>query len=188
MGSGGYNRRKGNINQYRHINIRFLQQKNCLKQPCSFIYSWGDREIVCSFDGYSLNINYAMNKGNYIIGIAKTRTNYGYREWFICPLCSRRTTALYYRWNYYGCRICQSLNYSSSQQSHNRMEQVNRKIYKIQDRLEAEHDPLIYYSIPKPKRMHYRTYEKLLDRLAELDEQSGNAFVSECEKRLGIKL
>ena len=173
MSSGGHNRRKGNINQCRDINIRFIQRKKCLKQPCGFIYSWGtDRNIYCCFDGHNINVFNDINEGCYVVKLDKTRTNYGYRAWFVCPGCNRRTTALYYRWNYYRCRICQSLNYTSSQQSHDRVEQINRKIYKIQDRLQAEHDVLINYSMSKPKRMHYSTYIKLLNKLAELDEQS----------------
>ncbi len=189
MSSGGHNRIKGNINQYRHINIRIMQHKNCFKRPCNFIYSWGaDRNIYCCFDGYSLNIFNDINKGCYVVRIDKTRTNYGYRTWFICSGCGRRTTALYYRWNNYKCRVCQSLNYTSSQQGHDKMEQINQKIYKIQDRLQAEHDVLINYSIPRPKRMHNKTYQKLLNKLEELDEQSEDAFLYEIERKLGIKV
>lgn len=166
-----------------------MQQEKCLKQPCSFMYSWGtDRVILCNFDGHSLNMLYDLNKNNYTVKIGKTRTNYGYRSWFICPGCGRRVTKIYYRWDQFRCRTCQMLNYASSQLTHNRLEQVYKRIYKIQDRLGAEHDPLNTYDIPKPKQMHYKTYEKLMDKLAELDKQSKGAFVSECERKLKIRL
>lgn len=80
------------------------------------------------------------------------------------------------------------MNYTSSQQGHDKMEQINQKIYKIQDRLQAEHDVLINYSIPRPKRMHNKTYQKLLNKLEELDEQSEDAFLYEIERKLGIKV
>lgn len=186
--SGGHNRRKNNVHQFKHIDIQLIQKQKCLKEPCSsFIYPWGDRVILCSFDGYSLNMLYDLNKDSYDVKIRSTRTNYGYRTWFICPGCGRRVTKVYYRWNCFKCHICQRLNYRSSQQTHDRLEQVYQRIYKIQDKLKAEHDPLNTYDIPKPKRMHYKTYERLLDKLAELDSQSEVAFISECERKLKIK-
>lgn len=140
---------------FKKINIRVMQQEKCLKQPCSFMYLWGtDRIMLCNFDGFSLNILYAVNNGSYIVKIGETRTNYGYRSWFICPGCGRRTTALYYRWNYFKCRVCQGLNYFSSQQTHNRLEQIYQRIYKLQNQLGVEHDPLNTYDILKPKQMH----------------------------------
>ncbi len=187
--SGGSNRGKNNVNQFRHVDIQLIQKQRCLKEPCSsFVYPWGaDRVALCNFDGYNLNILCDLNNDGYIVKIGKTRTNCGYRSWFICPGCGRRVAKIYYRWSCFKCRTCQRLNYSSSQQSHNKMEQINRKIYKIQDRLKVQYDPLNTYDIPKPKRMHYKTYERLMDKLAELDRQSEGAFVSECERKLKIK-
>ena len=64
---------------------------------------------------------------DYKIGLQVTRPNFGgFRWWFTCPLvvdgksCNRRVGKLYLPpgGNYFGCRKCYDLTYTSCQESH----------------------------------------------------------------------
>jgi hypothetical protein len=95
--------------------------------------TWGDNEIGCKIEltpefpqiclAYVIT-DYAGNKKEvkYGIPLEKTECNYGsYRYWFTCPLykngdnrrCNRRVGVLYMAGDYFGCRHCYELTYSS---------------------------------------------------------------------------
>ena len=51
--------------------------------------------------------------------LTSTVTGFGIRQWFVCPVCSKRVKRLYlpkdeYDW---ACRCCHKLSYTSSQMS-----------------------------------------------------------------------
>jgi len=61
---------------------------------------------------------------DYLVRLATTRCHLGgVRWWFVCPLsrngvaCGRRARKLYLSGNYFGCRYCHDLTYTSSQES-----------------------------------------------------------------------
>ncbi len=80
----------------------------------------------------SLRLNYHMKQGgeklDYAISMVTTGCHLGgVRWWFVCPLswngvaCGRRVRKVYLHGKYFGCRHCQNLAYTSSQESDSRV-------------------------------------------------------------------
>ncbi|NTV27528.1 MAG: hypothetical protein HGA93_02445 [Methanothrix sp.] len=98
--------------------------------------------------------------------------NYGgKRPWFICPGkdCGRQVAKLYLAGKYFLCRHCHDLAYSSQREG--KEFRLMNRAQKICQRLGANNcdDPLIS---PKPKGMHWKTYETLCDKAEELGFES----------------
>lgn len=86
---------------------------------------------------------------DYKVRLATTPCNYGgIRYWFICPLsksgvyCGRRVGVLYMAGNYFGCRHCYDLTYSSKKENRNyrlyylfRILDVETRIEKIRENM-----------------------------------------------------
>jgi len=80
----------------------------------------------------------------------------GRRPWFLCPRCSRRVAVLY-AVRVFACRHCHKLAYAS--QREDVMSRAMRRAWKIEGRLGWENR----YSLrAKPKGMHWRTFERLV--------------------------
>jgi hypothetical protein len=79
----------------------------------------------------------------------------GRRPWFLCPAsgCGRRV-AILYGGEFFACRHCHDLSYGSQRESPEWRSQ--RRALKIQARLGWENG-----HGPKPKGMHWRTFERL---------------------------
>lgn len=108
----------------------------------------------------------------------------GRRQWFGCPGCGRRCRVLYgailHGGGRFRCRRCHHLRYSS--QAETKADRATRAMFKIVKRLAPEQD---YNDLPaKPKRMHWRTY----NRLAKRYEGLGAQWAREAMRRFGIKL
>lgn len=77
----------------------------------------------------------------------------GQRPWFLCPRCGRRVGVLY-GGSIYDCRHCHNLVYTCQREAvHDRL--LSRAL-KIRKRLGWDSD----YG-PKPKGMHWKTFERL---------------------------
>lgn len=83
----------------------------------------------------------------------------GRRQWFICLTCARRCRILY-GGTRFRCRRCSRLSYSS--QAESRADRANRAMFKIVRRLDPTQD--FNELPPKPKGMHWQTYNRLDDR------------------------
>lgn len=83
----------------------------------------------------------------------------GFRFWLECPCCGKNRDAIYLMGGSFACRVCHDLSYKSQ----NAIMPV-RMLYKAQ----AIHQKLggsgmVLYGPPeKPKGMHQKTYEKLV--------------------------
>lgn len=87
-----------------------------------------------------------------------TPCNYGSaRPWFLCPRCDRRVAILYGGLRFY-CRHCHDLAYASSRES--AADRGTRKAQNIRQRLGGSTN-LMQPFPPKPKGMHWRTYDRL---------------------------
>lgn len=89
----------------------------------------------------------------------------GSRPWFLCPggvnrrSCNQRVAVLYAVRHYFLCRHCHGLAYRSQQvDPARRLRSKTRKIFR---RL-GETGNVSVSPPSKPKRMHWRTYERLL--------------------------
>ena len=105
--------------------------------------------------------------GEDVVAIEQTECNFGgARPWFLCPDCGRRVAILYgrkierdgsklpIRNRTLKCRQCHDLSYSSQHEEwHQRM---RRRAQKIRARIGGKYGN-------KPKRMHWRTYDRLVD-------------------------
>jgi len=109
--------------------------------------------------------------GQQMIMFSRTPCNYGgYRTWFICPDCNRRTTSLYWRvtdgipdlrTEKLACRKCQGLVYASEGRDRGRGN-LNRA-ERLYEKIGGKYGN-------KPKGMHWNTY----NRLRLLAEQYSN--------------
>ena len=130
---------------------------------------------------YSNTVNGTAKNYDYEIGLDYTACNYGgERVWFICPDCGERVRKLYLRGGVFRCRSCQNLNYIIQQEDKRDyvMRSIDHKMYKIQDRLKTKRERDNIFCIEKPKGMHYKIYNELMEQLRNLYIQRENTFVS----------
>ena len=87
----------------------------------------------------------------------------GMRTWLLCPECGRRCAKLYRLpgcWSAI-CRRCARLTYTC--QAENRSRRATRRARKVRERLGGGPNVLLPLP-PKPPRMHWRTYARLVAR------------------------
>jgi hypothetical protein len=97
----------------------------------------------------------------------------GVRRYFRCPRCCARCLVLY-GGSYFRCRKCQNLAYAS--QNQDVCDRASARARKIRQRLGDDgcfDDPFP----PKPKGMHWRTYEKLERQCEILEDQVAAQFM-----------
>jgi hypothetical protein len=98
----------------------------------------------------------------------RTPWNYGgARLWFLCPRCAKRVAVLYGASARFLCRQCSNLTYSSANESYE--DRMRRKARKIRRRLGASND-LLQPILEKPKGMHWKTFERLVEAEREANE------------------
>jgi len=102
----------------------------------------------------------------------------GKRLWFRCPGCEGRCRVLYGT-RRIACRRCHRLRYLSQRET--KEDRATRAMLKIVRRLNPD-DPEPCNSLPeKPPHMHWRTYERLVERYEAHSEKWGLAIM----RRLG---
>jgi hypothetical protein len=128
----------------------------------------------------ALQISYQRRDGvqvKVLVSLTETVTPFGScRLWFRCPSCGRRCRVLY-AGPVVKCRLCFGLRYSS--QSETRLNRANRGMHKVERRLGSEPCGDLP---PKPKGMHWRTYE----RLARRHEAYSNQWAYAVGRRFGF--
>jgi hypothetical protein len=190
MGTGGSRygagrpgwRRK--CEQMKRLDIRDLSRRGRLSPGQHFSWSWklGDEPCgsigVESFTCY-LELSYTWTTWNddprhlrYSIPIERTPCTYGgSRPWFRCSRCNRRCAVIYgvaTNDGRFGCRVCMRLAHSSEAES--QMDRLWRKQSKIEARLlDGE---------IKPKGMRWRTYNQLIDRINQIEQQKDVHFLA----------
>ena len=120
------------------------------------------------------------------IDLQTTRPNFGgLRWWFTCPLvaatglCRRRCEKLYIPpgGRFYGCRVCYDLSYASRRED--RAYRMLRKANKIRFGKLGGGDEPTDFAPPKPKGMHWRTYERLWREEQTLRDGSLTVFAAD---------
>ena len=100
------------------------------------------------------------------VGLDFTACNFGgQRPWFRCPSCSRRVSVLYFRQGVFVCRPCSGLRYRS--QSEGPRDRMLRAANKKRDRLGADYG--VDKPVNKPKWVHWATFFRLHDQIANLE-------------------
>jgi hypothetical protein len=104
-----------------------------------------------------------------------TRMHFGGRRlWFRCPRCERRCRVIYGTWRI-AYQRCHRLWYCSQRET--KEDRATRAMLKIVRRLNPD-DPDPCNDLPeKPKGMHWRTYDRLVDRYQGHEEKWGLAIM-----------
>jgi hypothetical protein len=162
----------------RRIDVRAWHHAGTLREGYSGSWSWHRGSEHSGSIGYAIEGGCAVLRYN-ADGVAiiervtleKTPCHFGgARTWFRCPRCASRVAVLYMRGARFACRSCQRVAYAS--QSEDACGRVWRKQSKIEARL-GEH-------WQRPKGMHRRTHERLMQRVFECEgvrDRALHAFV-----------
>jgi hypothetical protein len=111
----------------------------------------------------------------------------GTRPYFICPgvmngiVCGRRVVMLYAHGNYYFCRKCYRLKYSS--QYAGSWDRAMTRANKIRERL-GGHWEMDSMLAPRPKGMWRRTYERLCNEVRHAETKGNQGFLDYIRKRM----
>ena len=119
-------------------------------------------------DSLQMRYNHKGKPYSYNINLSRTACNYGgYRHWWLCPNCSKRTSVLYCA-GLYVCRHCIGANYGSQLQQP--IDRIYSKMNAIRARL-GWSVGIINGIGSKPRYMNHRTYERLLNEYEQLTDK-----------------
>lgn len=157
---------------YRTIDVRRWQRDGLLTPGHAFGWQWScNGEKVASIDVRTepgrVILSYRHRSGggewkdeNYPVWLDWTPCNLGGRRvWFRCPAsgCSRRV-AILYGGKIFACRRCYRLAYPSQRETSD--DRAARRADRIRDKLGWE-PGILNGDGPKPKGMHWRTFDRL---------------------------
>lgn len=194
---------KSTVEDSRSIDVRRWQRDGLLKSGHRFRWIWStDGEERASIgvlvtDG-AVELSYTLKADTenrrevkYAVYLAWTPCTYGGRRpWFICcgvvngRPCGRRVAKLHLGGAYFLCRHCYDLTYRSRNES--AMDRARERAQDIRGRLGGSAS-LIEPLPPKPKGMHWRTYNRLCNEAvqAELDSWLGlQAWLERADARI----
>jgi hypothetical protein len=162
------------------IDVRQLSRGGCLKPWLKYPLKWNNgSNIIVETKPDAIDLSYGISRNEQpredvriIVPLSWSSCNYGgNRPWFICPGkgCGRRVAKLYLAGKYFLCRHCHNLTYSIQRQS--KAFRLLDKAEKIYQRLGANNcNDLVTTS--KPKGMHWRTYEGLVEEAQKAEDES----------------
>lgn len=165
MGNSNSGRYGGKIKceQCLSIDVRRFARSSLLRDGVRFIWRWdNDSVISVSVRNYTVVLQYTVDDVpvHQTIALRTTDCQYGgNREWFVCPCCHERRAKLFLRSKRFACRTCQRLRYHSQSLDHSNRQ--HHAYHKIQLKL-LDGDM-------KPKGMHWRTFERLHERMEYID-------------------
>jgi hypothetical protein len=185
FGSGRYSYSSAATCEGAHsIDLAWLRRRGILElgNGTKLTSSWGGEEtssigVLAQTDGLRLMYAVRARDGTKIsvdelVPFVHTATQFGgRRQWFMCIKCGRRCRKLY-GGRYFRCRQCHGLKYAS--QCENSAQRAMQRADRIANRLQdmwkgttkAEWD-----FPPKPPRMRWATYQRLLDQYDELQNR-----------------
>ena len=123
---------------------------------------------------------------DHVVSTTSTPCHYGgSRPWFLCPNCGRRAGKLYLPLGgrHFLCRRCYDLGYES--QWEEPWWRAKRRARKLWQRLGGDPDDDLIP--PRPKGMHWRTYERLIAEAQRAETLSGAYVAAAISKRFGRK-
>lgn len=175
MGSGGSRFGAGRpgwrpkIEQCLRLDVRQLARKGLLRPGNWSAWRWWNSYTRDETGSVSIlaergRIDLRYQRGDQPV-ISPIRLTYtpchygGSRPWFICPNCWRRCGVIAFGRGGWACRECLHLAYSCE------AEDAMGRLWRKQGKLEARLGP----DGERPKGMHWRTYERLWDRIEEIE-------------------
>jgi len=172
-GSGRHSYR-GVLEHSRRLDVNRWHREGLFRGVTAGLWVWRDKDghevasIGYRASPHEVTLTYTLDpRGEeargmeYTVPIAWTPCTFGgERPWFECPSlhCQRRAGKLYLRRGYFLCRRCTGLRYQSQ-----REDRAGRMMLKAQSiRAKVGGGPNLTEPFPpKPKGMHWRTYERL---------------------------
>ncbi len=187
---------KTTTDSYRSIDVRRWVRESFLEPGRRFSWQWSiDGEKVASIvvqaeQGQVRLIHRSRDYGDdwenldYPVRLLSQPCHYGgYRQWFACPAsgCGRRVAKLY-GGRIFAFRHCYDVAYPSQRETD--YQRCQRRADKIRARLGWQSDFDSHFG-PKPKAMHWQTYERLVTELEEYEQASDKAFSVYFMQRFG---
>jgi len=172
---------KETAEDHRALDIRSLHRAGVLVVGRSCSWEWKRRDAVVGSIGIyielltRLRLRYQLTRQgqaegkDYPVTITWTPCRLGgNRPWFLCPCCGRRVAKLYSS-TLFACRHCLHLNYASQQA--NKRDRAADRSRSLRNALGCEEGLFCLPAkcIPKPKGMHWRTFNRRLDQLERVD-------------------
>lgn len=177
----GRTREKNSAEDYRSLDIRALHRAGLLRAGFACNWVWKrSGELVGTISivvenltrlrlRYRVTANGQAEPKDYPVPITWTSCHLGgNRAWFLCPCCGRRVAMLYLS-RVFACRHCLRLNYESQQA--NKRDRAADHSWKLRSALGCPEGFLTFPAefIPKPKGMHWRTFEQKVEQLKRVD-------------------
>ena len=175
----------------KRLDLALLERRGYLRGgPYRYSWSWGSEpvgSIVLLAVASGLKLMYRTRMGedewrsvDELVPFLWTPMRFGgSRRWFQCLSCGRRCRVLF-GGRRFRCGRCHQVHYAT--QSESRADRATRAMFKIVRRLDPEED--CNDLPPKPKGMHWRTYNRLVDRYEKYDQR----WSLEAMRRFGMWL
>ncbi|WP_253277096.1 hypothetical protein [Pseudomonas fluorescens] len=196
----GRAKEKNATEDYRSLGILALHRAGVLRAGHAGGWEWKRRGEVVGTIGiesesqtrlrlrYQVTSNGEVESKDYPVSITWTPCHLGgNRPWFLCPCCGRRVAKLYLR-RVFACRHCMRLNYASQQA--NKRDRAAEHSGKLRAALGCPGGFLSMSAeaIPKPKGMHWRTFDRKLKQVKRVDARAladAGALLVSIERSLG---
>lgn len=175
FGSGRRHDGKAVTSSYLCIDVSHLKHSGVLVPGCHFSLKFESQnsEIECETEDGQVWFYYAVLEGDiykdeiYSVPLTYSPGQFGgTRPWFICPYinCDKRVKKLYISQRL-GCRHCLNLSHQSKNESIS--DRMARKADKVRAKL-GWRLGILYPEESKPKGMHEKTYQRLLQQYRQL--------------------
>ena len=176
---------------YRSIDIRWLKQEGMLSRGRSSRITWSRHGAVVASIGIRAEpgrvvLTYKHQSygsdwqdKSYPVHLETTPCHLGgERHWFLCPArgCGRRV-AILYDGVIFACRRCYRLAYPSQREPFH--DRATRRADRIRERLGWE-PGILRGRGPKPKGMHWKTFERLVAEHDALVQVSFAGIIQKC--------
>lgn len=193
FGSGRPSSGRGTVEDWHWLDVNQLHRAGCLDAGWSGGWQWthnGKRtgwiNLASGVD--SLRLTYrTRTPGAEWLDVAETVSIVrvpcrfgGARPYFICPgivngvVCGRRVAKLYASGRYFLCRHCHQLAHASQREAV--WERALRRASKIRRRLGGNPETIEPFP-DRPKGMWRRTYQRLLEQVADAESVADESFV-----------
>ena len=162
--------RRGTVEDFQFFDVHRLHRAGALREQlvsfegCSFKWP-GLRRVTAN--KWRVDVEF-RGGASQRIAVVWSRCHFGSgRPWFVCRRCDRRVGKLYNTGASLTCRRCLDLRYASQR----RGAQSRHYLQALRLRLRLNGTANLRAPIPeRPRRMHVRTYERLLRRLKSLEQ------------------
>lgn len=189
MGGYGSGRRydgKAVVSSHLCIDVGELKKAGALVPGTAFSVQFanGAVEITGETEDSAVWFSYAIKQGDgykdelYRVPLSNTANQFnGKRAWFLCPYhhCDKRVKKLYIA-HRLGCRHCLKLTFQSKNESHS--DRMARKADNIRAKL-GWRSGILHPEGPKPKSMHWKTFDRLVQRYQQLRSRAILAIADE---------